>query len=102
MESAGFHGQTKKSRNLQTDRKPHIGVISDLEAAKERWGKVASPASNVTCCSLRHHYNKISLSDKKYLSGMDTRTLPIKDNKHKNPSSPQEGGPGMKIREYDL
>ena len=33
---------------------------------------------------------------------MDTRTLPIKDNKHKNPSSPQEGGPGMKIREYDL
>ena len=35
-----IHGQTKKSRNLQNDRKPHIlGVVSALEAKKRGGGK---------------------------------------------------------------
>ena len=28
---SGVHGQTKKSRNLHTDRLTHFGVISSLE-----------------------------------------------------------------------
>ena len=34
------HRQTKKSRNFQTDRKPHILGDNVLVADKERWGKV--------------------------------------------------------------
>ena len=56
---------------------------------------------NVTCCSLCFHYNKISLADKKYPPCTDAMTLQIKLNKDKNPSSPWEGGAGMKIRKYD-
>ena len=41
------HRQTKKSRNFQTDRKPHILGNNVQVADKERWGK-----SNVTCCLL--------------------------------------------------
>ena len=39
MLTTGFQEQTKKSRNLQTDRKPHIWGDKVLVADKETWEK---------------------------------------------------------------
>ena len=81
-----------------------------LEANKERENL---RHLNVTFCSLSPHYNKISLANKKYPSHTMTPVLhqevPMKtpwhfrsrSNKGKNPSSPWEGGTGMKFRQYE-
>ena len=57
------HGQTEKGRNLQTDRKPHFGVVSIRKAAEDRGKeKGMNPQHlNVICCSLCPHYSKITI-----------------------------------------
>ena len=75
----GVLGQTKKSRNLQTDRKPH--TLGD-KCPRGRQRKVGKGGNlqhlNVTFCSLCPHYNKISLADKKFPSCTQAMTLPVK------------------------
>lgn len=95
-------GWIKKRGTLQTDRKAHI-LGRDVPSGKSKKGgkERRSLMSNVTCCSLCPHYNKISHADQKYPSCTGTMTLLIELNKDKNPSSLREGGAGMKIMEYD-
>ena len=72
---------TDKSRNLQTDRKPHI--LSDMcPGCRQR--KVTKGGNllgrNVTCCSLSSRYYKISftkLADKMLPSRTNAMTLRI-------------------------
>ena len=94
---------SKKSKNLQTDRKPHILGDKGPECRPRKVGKDGNLwCPSITCCSLFSHYNKISLSDKKYPSGTDTMTVPSRLNKNKKSSFPWEGEVGMKIRKYYL
>ena len=96
---------SKKSKNLQTDRKAHI--LGDKGPAcrptkVEKDGNLWCPS--ITCCSLFSHYNKISLADLicKYPAGTDTMRVPSRLNKGKNSSFSWEGEVGMKIRKYYL
>ena len=99
--TARVHGQTRKSRNLQTDRKPCILGDNFPGSRKERWGKVGSSwVMSVSCCSLCSHYSKFSLAAKKYPSGTDAFWSKL--NEDENLSSPWDDGAGMKMREYNL
>ena len=52
------------SRDLQTDRKPHLLVDKGSRGGRRKVGKGGGLLSlNVTCCSACSHY-KISLTDK--------------------------------------
>ena len=78
----------------------HFRVISALEGDKERWKKGRNlQCLNVTCCSLCPHYNKISLADKNYHHAPRPWHFGSRLSKDKNPSSLQESGAGMEIRE---
>ena len=55
----------------------HFGVLCVLEVKKVGKGRNLL-SSNVICCSLYSHHNKISLVDKKTPSCTNAMTLPIK------------------------
>ena len=71
------------------------------QADKESWGKggISCIQMYVIFCSLCSHYDKISLSDNKYSSALRPWHFWSKLNKDKGPTSPQENGAGMKVRE---
>ena len=74
----GFMDRQRKAGNLQTqtDRKPH--TLGD-ECPGSRQRKVEKDENllnpNINLYSLRSHYNKISLTDKKYPSCSEDITL---------------------------
>ena len=73
-------------------------VLGDRQRKEEKGSNLWH--LNVTFCSLCSYHSKISHAGKfpSYSCAMNCQSRLHKD---KNPSSPLEGGAGMKIREYD-
>lgn len=79
LKTIGVLGQTKKGRNIQTDRKQNSLGDKGLGSRQKKVGKSWTLwCLNIIFFSLYSHYNKTSPADKKYPSGTNTMTLCIK------------------------